>query len=242
MTAPANTQETAPRPFGPHPGLEPRRNPAARWITILVGVLFLALSGVIARELWFRYQDETFSSWLSPVYDFLATHVVDAAAVTVGIILALVGLWLIVTAFLPRAHTHMQIDSPASIWVRPVDVARKSTHATRAEVGSENIRSKADRKRLTVEVEDDGSGYVEERVRSTLGRELQRLANPPAVTVKVLPRAGAQSGAAQPTAAQPTGAAKAQPAATYQAGPAQTTQTAEYEYAPDLAQVEEELR
>lgn len=225
MTAPANTQETAPRPFGPHPGLEPRRNPAARWITVLVGVLFLALAGVIARELWFLYQGEAYTSWLNPVYDFLATRVVDAAAVTVGIIVALVGLWLIVTSFLPRAHTHMQINSPASIWIRPVDVARKSTHATRSEVGSENIRSKADRKRLTVEVEDDGSGYVEDQVRATLGRELQRLANPPALTVKVLPRVGAQ--------------AAARPAAAYQPAQAQAT---EAEYAPDLAQVEEELR
>lgn len=191
MTAPANAQETeARRPFGPHPGLEPRRNPAARWVTILVGVTFLALSGLLARELWFYYQDQPFTSWVRPVLDFLGTRAVDAAAVTVGIIISLLGLWLIISSFMPRGRTHMQVESPASIWVRPVDVARKSTYAARAEVGGENIRSKADRKRVTVTVEDDGSGRVEELVQGAVGRELRRLSHPPAVAVKVLPRAG----------------------------------------------------
>lgn len=189
MTAPANAQEqtTAARPYGPHPGQEPRRNPAARWISVLTGLVFVAIAGVIARELWYRYQDGSYSSWLEPVYRFLATAEAGAAAVTVGIIISLVGLWLIITAFVPRAHTHLRINSPASMWMRPVDAARKSTHATRTKVGGENIRSKADRKTLSVQVEDNGSGHVSDDVAATLNREFRRLATPPAVNVKVLP-------------------------------------------------------
>lgn len=231
MTAPANPQETdTRRPFGPHPGLEPRRNPAARWVTILVGISLLALSGLLARELWFLYQDQPFTSWVRPVLDFLGTRVVDATAVTVGIIISVLGLWLIISSFMRRGRTHMQVESPASIWVRPVDVARKSTYAARAEVGGENVRSKADSKRVTVEVEDDGSGHTEELVQGAVARELRHLSNPPAVAVKVLPRTGAAHQPDQPTAAP----AASRPAAPQ---PAETTPRA-----TDLDQVEEELR
>lgn len=205
MTEPDST----PRPLGPHPGGEPRANPAARWITVLLGILLLALAGVLARELWYLNQDQPYTSWVEPVLDFVGTTAIDVAAVTVGIIVSLIGLWLIVTSFLPRRHTHVRVNSPASIWVRPVDIARRATATTREETGAANISSKADRKRVTVQVQDDGTGTVEERAARALGSEFARLANPPAVAVKLLPQPAAASTA---PAAQPATPA-AQPAA-----------------------------
>lgn len=193
MSAPAKAPEAAAaaRPAGPHPGSEPRANPSARWITIVIGAILVALSAVLARELWFLTQNEPYDSWLEPVYEFFGTTPIDGLAVTVGIVVALVGLWLLITAFLPRRHTHMRVNSPVSIWVRPVDVARKATNTARAEVGGPNIRSKADRKKLTVQVEDDGSGTAQERVAAALNTEFSRMARPPAVTVKMQPRQAA---------------------------------------------------
>ena len=50
MTAPVKDHTEAPnRPLGPHPGAEPRANPAVRWITVVLGVLLIALSGVLVR-------------------------------------------------------------------------------------------------------------------------------------------------------------------------------------------------
>lgn len=186
MTAPVKDHTEAPnRPLGPHPGAEPRANPAVRWITVVLGVLLIALSGVLVRELWFYAQDQPFTSWLLPVFNTMASSLIDAKVVTLGIIIALVGLWLVITAFIPRARTHVRVDSPASIWVRPVDIARKATNAARAETGSTTVRSKANRKKLTVEVDDDGTGLTQERVTSLLNGEFSRLQAPPAVAVKV---------------------------------------------------------
>lgn len=186
MTAPVKDHTEAPnRPLGPHPGAEPRANPAVRWITVVLGVLLIALSGVLVRELWFYAQDQPFTSWLLPVFNTMASSLIDAKVVTLGIIIALVGLWLVITAFIPRARTHVRVDSPASIWVRPVDIARKATNAARAETGSTTVRSKANRKKLTVEVDDDGTGSTQERVTSLLNGEFSRLQAPPAVAVKV---------------------------------------------------------
>lgn len=186
MTAPAKDHtERQNRPLGPHPGGEPRANPAARWLAVVLGILLIALSGVIVRELWMANQEAAFTSWLEPVYNVLATATVDAVAVTVGIIVALLGLWLIITAFIPRAHTHVRVNSPASIWVRPVDIARKATNTARAETGSTTVRSKAGRNKLTVQVDDDGTGSAQERVTNALNSEFHRLQAPPAVVVKV---------------------------------------------------------
>ena len=186
MTAPVKDHTEAPnRPLGPHPGSEPRANPAVRWITVVLGVLLIALSGVLVRELWFTSQDQPFTSWLLPVFNTMASSLIDAKVVTLGIIIALVGLWLVITAFIPRARTHVRVDSPASIWVRPVDIARKATNAARAETGSTTVRSKANRKKLTVEIDDDGTGSTQERVTSLLNGEFSRLQTPPAVAVKV---------------------------------------------------------
>lgn len=194
MTAPAKEQVAQQtRPLGPHPGGEPRANPAARWITVAVGIAFIALSAVLARELWIMSGPEGSTSWLNPVFDFLGTYVVDAVAVTIGVVVAIIGLWLIIASFIPRARTHMRVNSPASIWVRPVDIARKATNTTRAETGGSTIRSKADRKLLTVQVEEDGTGTTQERVTHALNDEFRRLHNPPAVTVKVQQPVAAQT-------------------------------------------------
>lgn len=193
MTAPANPQE----PYaaadvvnhrGPHPGAEPRSNPSAKWWAILISLLLLALAGVIARELWYRYQGEPYNSWLTPVFNYFGSVTITGWVIAAGIAVSLLGLWLIITSFIPRGRTHVQVDSPASIWVRPVDVARKASYTTRSEIGGANIRSRADRKSVTVQVEDDGTGTVDQRVAATLNGEFHRLALPPAVGVKVLPQ------------------------------------------------------
>ena len=74
MTAPANSQTypvpddeffpaEAARQTGPHPGAEPRSNPQHDgWRSLF---RFSCSPGrVIARELWYRYQGETYDSWL----------------------------------------------------------------------------------------------------------------------------------------------------------------------------------
>lgn len=185
MTAPVKERAAEqPRPLGPHPGGEPRANPAARWITVVIGLVFLTLAGLLARELWFMYQDQPYTSWVQPVLDFLANHVVDVAAVTVGIIVSLIGLWLIIASFVPRKRTHVQVKSTASVWMRPVDIARKATSTARVETGGETIRSKADRRKLTVDVPEDGTGTAQERIAAALNGEFSRLQTPPAITVK----------------------------------------------------------
>lgn len=172
----------------PTPGAEPKGNPSARWLTILLGLLLLGLAGVIGRDLWYRYQEnDPENSWIRPVFEWFGTAAVDAVGVTVGIVVALVGLWLIIAAFKPRPRRHVQVNSAtSSIWVRPVDVARKSTASARSELGRAGISSRATRRKLVLNVEDDGSGNLQDRLTDALTTEVQRLSPTPSVKVNVL--------------------------------------------------------
>lgn len=201
MTAPANTHieadpQVAPegvhRPVGPHPGDEPLGNPGSRWIAVLTSLGLLALAGVAARDLWYHFyeNEDPAQSWIGQSLNFLGSFVADAVAVTIAVVLAIIGLTLLVYAFKPRPHTHVRVNSPVSIWTRPVDIARKATGTTRRDVGGEHVRSKADRKKVTVELTDDGTGAsLQERVTRSLNNEFKGLAHPPAVSVKVRPNA-----------------------------------------------------
>lgn len=171
---------------GPRSGAEPKGNPAVRWLTILLGLAFLALSGVIGRDLWYRYQEnDPQNSWVRPVLDWLGTAAVNSVGVTIGILVALVGLWLVIAAFKPRPRRYVRVESVSSIWMRPVDIARKATASARSELGRSNIASRATRNKLTVEVDDDGSPALEQRLTEVLGGEMQRLAQTPKVRVNI---------------------------------------------------------
>lgn len=173
----------------PTPGAEPKGNPLVRWLTVLLGLLLLGLSSVIGRDLWYRYQaDDPQNSWLRPAFEWFGSAGVDGVGVTVGILMALVGLWCIIAAVKPRPRRYVQVVSPtSSMWVRPVDIARKSTAAVRSEMGQTSIASRASRRKLTVSVVDDGSADLETQLTSALTEQAQKLKPTPRVKVNVLP-------------------------------------------------------
>lgn len=207
MTAPANTANTAQTKeaptnaaAGPHPGDEPLGNPASRWFAVLISLLLLALAGVAARDLWYHfYGDEAPSdSWLGHTWDFLGSFEADVTSVVVGILLVLLGLFLLFFTFKPRPHGHVRVNSPASIWTRPVDIARKTTFTTRGDLGGEQVSTKANRKSVKVQVVDDGSGpAMQDRITRALNDEFRVLKAQPAVSVKLLPSPATQQVAVQ---------------------------------------------
>lgn len=173
-------------PTGPRAGAEPKGNPAVRWLTVFLGIVLLSVSGVIGRDLWYRYQEnDPDNSWIRPTLEWLGTASATPLGVTVGIVIAAIGLWFIIAAFKPRPRRYVQVDSISSIWLRPVDVARRATASARNELGRTNIASRATRKKLTLNVEDDGSSALDQRLSDTLTGELQRLTRPPKVRVKI---------------------------------------------------------
>lgn len=189
------TEPTNARPVGPHPGDEPLGNPISRWLAVLTSLLLIALAGIGARDLWYNYYENEppSDSWLGQTFEFLGTFTSEILAVVIACALILLGLWLVVVSFTRRPRRFVRVNSPVSIWTRPVDVARKSTRTVHGDLGGEHVRSKATRKAVKVEVADDGSGpALQERITRSLNNELKSLANPPAVSVKMTPKPAPQ--------------------------------------------------
>ena len=176
--------------FAPSPGAEPRATPAARWLAILIGVALLALAGVFARDMWYRWGvKEPSNSCVAAALDWAATQPADALIVAAGIALALLGVWMVISALSPRTRTHVRVASESSIWVRPVDIARRATYVSRSATRGSHASSQATRTRLRVSVQDDGSGTdLEQRVAQSLDREFAPLQVSPRTRVALLPQ------------------------------------------------------
>ncbi len=158
---------------------------------MLIGLAVVAVAAVGGRDLWQRYGAKTTDdSWIAKALSWLGTYPVDIAAVIVGIFISVLGLYLIFLAVKPRPRTHVPVDSTASIWLRPVDIARKATHTAQEQTGTHHIRSQATRSRLRVQVQDDGNGeLLRERLAASLAEQFQGLRKPPTINVKLTPGA-----------------------------------------------------
>lgn len=170
-------------------GAEPRPHPAARVLTVVLGIVLLILAGIAIRDAWFLFKGtDPAEGWIATALEFLATAEVDVLGVVIGVVVALVGLWLMVAALRPRRRTHMRVAANSSVWMRPLDVARKSTAAVRRDFGSDDISSRANRKRLTVAMaHSDGSEELAEEIQNSLRSELAVLEKPPRISVQVDP-------------------------------------------------------
>ena len=174
-------------PHYPQPGPRPRATPLARWLTVALGLVMITLAGLIGHDLWYHFEvDQPERAWLPPVFSWLGGAAVTTAAVAVGAVISLIGLWLIVSAVKPRRKTHIQVESPTSMWVRPVDIARKATATARTELGKVPVSSKATKKKIAVRVTDSRGPASQERLTRNLSTQFARLRPQPTVSVTVV--------------------------------------------------------
>ncbi|MHA2788040.1 hypothetical protein ACXZ66_02680 [Corynebacterium sp. S7] len=170
-------------------GQEPRAYPRARFYTLVIGVVLLAVAGVLIRDVWMIVDKKNpADGWLVAAANYLVSNFANIGTVAIGVLMVLVGLWVMIAALRPRMHTHVKVTSTASIWMRPVDIARKSTATMQQEFGADDVRSRADRTHLSVEVGDDENDSVhEEAIKDALRPEMTLLDPTPKVKVTVLP-------------------------------------------------------
>lgn len=184
MTEP-NTPVAA---VGPHPAVAPKASPVARWLSVLAGLVFLGGAVVAGHDAWARLQETSDQpEWLTELYDQLTLQLIDITwvAVAVGIVVMVVGLALVVAALKPRQKTHLRVQSPVSIWTRPVDLARKSTFLATSQFGANHARTKADRKKMTLTMQSDAPRpEVEQQAQEALVGEFQRLEQLPTITIR----------------------------------------------------------
>jgi hypothetical protein len=179
------TADAAPLPAA---GRVPVATATARYIGVALALLLLS-SGVLAvREAGVALGWITGTSWIGP-----AVAAVDGLhsqwwMVPAGAVALLLGGWLVFSALRPRRRTAVAVDTLASVWMRPRDVARLASHAAGTVPGVEVLRAKATRRKVTLYVGLTGTEAettAKGAVTAAVGSATEILQPPPRVAVRI---------------------------------------------------------
>ncbi|MEO3938953.1 DUF6286 domain-containing protein [Dermatophilaceae bacterium Soc4.6] len=108
----------------------------------------------------------------------------------VGIVVALVGLWLVLTAVKPRPRTAVALQAATGVFLRPRDVARLAAAAADDVDGVRDAHASASRTKVTLRITtttaDDTAeqNRVADAVRSAVAQRLSALQKPLRITVR----------------------------------------------------------
>ena len=175
-------------------GQEPKASPAVRPWAILLSLALLALAGVAIREAWVVGSATNQSSWIQPILDYASNAPgYETWMLWAGIGSVVVGLIFLLIAVKARRKTHVQVtpvnsELATSMWLRPVDIARRSSATARQVPGVADARTAASRKRVDVTVNGDvNDDALPQRVSEAVAGVFDGLDKQPKVAVKVKP-------------------------------------------------------
>jgi len=137
----------------------------------VLAVLLLALAVLLGREAAVGLGWLQGSPWLPPAASALDGLAAQTWMIAAGAVLALVGLWLVVTALRPRSRKTLPVTAETGVFVQTRDVARLASAAAREVDGVLSASSSATRSTVTVDVEalaPDVSAAVQQQVTDRL--------------------------------------------------------------------------
>ena len=166
------------------PAKEPRKSPRARGWMFILGLIFLAGGAVGIRELLLETDTISGPSWLQPIIDWLShAHWVQMFLI-IAVIALILGLIILIASLRPRTKTHILIDNEASLWMRPVDIARACSARAKDQRGVLNATTVATAKRVTVTGDPDDPG-LSDRVHKACRPVVQAVSSQPDLKVRL---------------------------------------------------------
>ena len=167
------------------PAKEPRKSPRARGWMFILGLIFLAGGAVGIRELLLETDTISGPSWLQPIIDWLShAHWVQMFLI-IAVIALILGLIILIASLRPRTKTHILIDNEASLWMRPVDIARACSARAKDQRGVLNATTVATAKRVTVTVTGDPDDPgLSDRVHTACRPVVQAVSSQPDLKVR----------------------------------------------------------
>lgn len=168
------------------PAKEPRKSPRARGWMFVLGLVFLAGGAVGIRELLLETDTISGPSWLHPIIDWLSHAHWVQVFLAIAIIALLLGLIIFIASLRPRTKTHVLIDNEASLWMRPVDIARACSARAKDQRGVLNATTVATAKRVTVTVTGDPDDPgLSDRVHKACRPVVQAVSSQPDLKVRL---------------------------------------------------------
>lgn len=132
-------------------------------------------------------------TWIAAVVDGLDGTTAEWWMIPAGLAIAVLGVWLIVTALRPRSRKTVQVTSATGVFLRTGDIARLASAAADDVDGVLAASTVASRRKVTVTVESDRD-QVADHVRDAVTQRLSALTKPIPVKVRVRSHTPRQGG------------------------------------------------
>lgn len=150
----------------------------------VLALVLTGIGGVLLHDALAEADSRPGRTWLAAVVDGLDGSTAEWWMIPAGAAVALLGVWLIVTAVRPRSRKMLAVTSQTGVFLRTRDIARLAAAAADDVDGVLSAGSVAGRRAVTVTVESDRDG-IADLVRETVEQRLSALVNPPKVKVRV---------------------------------------------------------
>lgn len=189
MTATGEAFTTSPsRPVhdGPAMRAAQQKSGAGRvgFVGPLMAVLLTAIGVVLLHDAIARTDSRPGRTWIAAINDSLDGLTAEWWMIPLGLVVALIGVWLIVTALRPRSRKTLAVTSQTGVFLRTGDIARLASAAADDVDGVLSASSVASRRKVSVTVESDRD-QIADLVRDAVTERLSALQKPPAVKVRV---------------------------------------------------------
>lgn len=149
------------------------------WSALLLGVgvvgvqAALVAAGVLNGTAWL--------TWVIQQVDGLAPA---GWMLPVGVVLVLLGLWLLLTALRPRPRTAVALTAATGVFLKPRDLSRLAVAAADQVDGVQDAKATASRSKVSMQIVSTGGGNVADEVRAAVTERLEALEKPVKVTVR----------------------------------------------------------
>lgn len=166
--------------------LEPVARPAAAPITIAVASCLIALGFIAGHDFLVERDVIPGPEWTRNAFHWLSRVTWHGWMLPVAIGAIVIGAAMLFAVAKPRVRTHVPVAGEPVLWLRPTDVARRSTAVTMHVDGVLRAHTTVARRTAKVTVTTDAAAsHASDAVRHAVEAALMDLVDPPRVEVVV---------------------------------------------------------
>ncbi|MGI4895321.1 MAG: DUF6286 domain-containing protein [Janthinobacterium lividum] len=179
------SQDTSTRPAPMGAASQKSGSGAIGVVGPILSVLLLALGFVLLRDALVAAGAFDGKQWLPQFVSSLRGTSAKWWLIPAGIVVALIGIWLLVTSLRPRSRKTLALTSQTGVFLHTRDIARLASGAARDLDGVMDASTKASRRKVNVTVHALSTSDVTQSVTSAVTERLSALQSPPRVSVTV---------------------------------------------------------
>ncbi|MGU3500825.1 DUF6286 domain-containing protein [Mycobacterium sp. C31M] len=175
-------------PTVPRRASAPTALPMAVLIGTAVAVALLCGGVVLLRDSAVHWEWLGGDPWVRTALKHVDGLGFDWSLAPLGVILAVVGIWLVVCGLLPRRRTALAVAAPTSMWLPLRHLGRLVSHAAGSVAGVRDVSCKVSRSRIAVTVEVDALAsptQLRSEVSAAVSDAVGVLVRPPRVSVRL---------------------------------------------------------